>query len=241
MTPIERRHTPRPSRRWSDYRACLRWDFAFSCALCLLHETDLFGGTGGEGLGGTTAEHVVPRSVAPERASDYSNMIYACRLCNTARSNQPTFHAGRRLLDPTAEAWGTRFTAIDDRLEPLPGDQDAGYTAQVYDMNDLRKVRRRRLRRRLFEDRFHLIAELKGETDRLLQLADDRLEAGELTEFQELIEVAQILRAQAQRIIGDLVHFLAIPPDKPTACRCPTDQHHHLPSWLSEQTIEVET
>lgn len=238
--PIERRHKPRPSRRWSDYRECLRWDFAFSCALCLLHETDLFGRAGGEGLAGTTAEHVVPRSVAPERAGDYDNLLYACRLCNTARSNQPTLHAGRRLLDPTTEAWSERFASVEDRLEPTPGDGDAAYTTQVYDVNDPRKVRRRQLRRRLLEDRFQLIAELKDEIDRLLQMADERLEAGDLLGFRELTGEAQDLRAQIRRAMGDLARFPVTPPDKPTTCRCPTDQYHNLPNWLAEQTIEVE-
>lgn len=54
LQAIERRHRPKKSRRWSDYRACLRWDFAFTCGFCLLHEVDLFGSEGGEGLGGTS-------------------------------------------------------------------------------------------------------------------------------------------------------------------------------------------
>ncbi len=41
---IERRHTPRITRReggYEDYRSCLRWEFDFHCAFCLCHEADL--------------------------------------------------------------------------------------------------------------------------------------------------------------------------------------------------------
>jgi hypothetical protein len=37
---IVRQHKP-PEAKYKTYRACLRWEFGFSCAFCLLHETDL--------------------------------------------------------------------------------------------------------------------------------------------------------------------------------------------------------
>ena len=89
------------------------------------------------------------------------------------------------------------------------------------------------------EDRFRLIAEFGGEIGRLLQIADDRLNAGDLFEFRALIEGVRTMRAQARRAIGDLARFPATPPDKPTACRCRTDRHHDAPSWFAEQTVDV--
>ncbi len=54
-TPIERRHAPAPGR-YDSFRPCLRWDFGFTCAFCLLHEADLAEhGTEGTGLMSTGA------------------------------------------------------------------------------------------------------------------------------------------------------------------------------------------
>lgn len=240
LQAIERRHRPKKSRRWSDYRACLRWDFAFTCGFCLLHEVDLFGSEGGEGLGGTSAEHVELRSVVPERADDYNNLIYACRFCNTARSDRPNRYGDRALLDPTAVAWGQRFRAQKDRLEPQPNDRDAAYTAEVYDLNEPRKVRRRRLRRSLLEDRLELLAEMGTEIEALSRLASARLEARDLQAFEMILKEIQSLRVQARRALGDLLLFPAIPADRPTSCRCPADrQQHEAPAWFAAQTLSL--
>ena len=102
---IERRHAPRPGA-YPLYRSCLRWEFAFSCAFCWVHESDLIE-HGVEGLGLTAIEHHRTRSAYPELTNDYHNCFYACRLCNTARGDSPDVSAvgGHRLLDPCTVAW----------------------------------------------------------------------------------------------------------------------------------------
>src|SRR5690349_1008078 len=88
---IERRHQPEGVTGrygYRAYRACLRWEFGFTCAFCLLHEADL-APFGAEGLGVMTIEHFVPVSVDEEKAGEYRNCYYACRLCNQSRSNAP--------------------------------------------------------------------------------------------------------------------------------------------------------
>lgn len=84
---IERTHTP-AAGRYPTYRPCLRWDFAFACAFCLIHEADL-AEHGVEGTGLTSIEHRVPRSdpsAGESLTDDYSNCYYACRFCNGSRS-----------------------------------------------------------------------------------------------------------------------------------------------------------
>ena len=61
-TTVDRRHTPRPTTGrfgYQGYRACLRWEFGFTCAFCLLHESD-FVEHGAEGLGLLGVEHFLP-------------------------------------------------------------------------------------------------------------------------------------------------------------------------------------
>src|SRR3990170_75943 len=84
---IERRHEP-SSSHYTRYRPCLRWEFGFTCAFCLLHETDLIEhGISRTGL--TSIEHHIAQSEAPFLRDRYDNCLYACRFCNKARSNLP--------------------------------------------------------------------------------------------------------------------------------------------------------
>src|SRR5437868_5698501 len=98
---LERRHAP-PRAHYATYRACVRWEFGFSCAFCLTHEADLLD-HGVEGTGLTSIEHRLPQSHDESGGSinDYGNCFYACRFCNRARGVEALVDTdGRRLLDP---------------------------------------------------------------------------------------------------------------------------------------------
>jgi 5-methylcytosine-specific restriction endonuclease McrA len=235
-SPIERDHVPRPAKVWRAYRDCLRWDFAFTCAFCLLHDADFFGEAGGEGLAVTTAEHIVPRSTSPERAADYENLAYACRLCNTSRSNRPNSHERGSLLDPSKNTWAEHFEARDDRLVCRANDSDALYTEDLYDLNDPRKVERRELRRRLLTDRLRLIQDFPVHLRKLQEIADRLLEEGWLEEFAQQVSAIAHVTAQARQIMEDAERFAALPLDRPSSCRCPEPPDYCLPAWLLEQT-----
>jgi len=75
---IRRLHNPKATHGrygYRAYRACLRWEFGFSCAFCLLHEADL-ARQGVEGLGVTGIEHFSLASTHPESINDYDNCFY---------------------------------------------------------------------------------------------------------------------------------------------------------------------
>src|SRR5215210_7160639 len=118
---LERRHTPRPTRGRRGYQAfrpCLRWEFGFTCAFCLAHESDLVE-HGAEGTGLMTIEHFLPVSAgktpveAETLANDYGNCFYACRYCNGARIAAPVVDLrGRRLLNPCTHAWSEHFNLL---------------------------------------------------------------------------------------------------------------------------------
>lgn len=78
----QRRHKP---PQWSDhrrYKEYLRDEFIFTCVYCLARESwldsDFFG-----------AEHFRPKSSHPELKGAYTNLLYVCNLCNTARGIEP--------------------------------------------------------------------------------------------------------------------------------------------------------
>src|SRR6185295_6012825 len=168
---IERRHTPPEAtgrHGYRAYRSCLRWDFGFTCAFCLLHEGDL-ADLGAEGLGITWIEHFTPASLNVGKVNDYENCFYTCRFCNLSRRQAPPVdESGRRLIDPCSHAWGERFSLSEnDLLVTDETDSDAVYTLEAYDLNDERKVtRRHRRRERLTE----WLALLRGGPSRITSL-----------------------------------------------------------------------
>ncbi len=171
--PVARRHRPTPIRDWSEYRRCLRWDFGFTCAFCLLHEADFFFGQPGAGLGVMTVEHRTTKRDAPDQVGVYENCFYACRLCNMARGTKDLETPSARLLDPTADPWGEHFEAVGSSLLPKSGDADARYTAETYDFDNASKMSRRQARQELIEDRVRLLTRFEGELVALLDLAQE--------------------------------------------------------------------
>ena len=74
---IPRAHSPREAAwdgGYTEYRRCLRWDFAFTCPYCLRHESDIVP-SGAEGWGVTTAEHVALQSKDHAAANRYDNVV----------------------------------------------------------------------------------------------------------------------------------------------------------------------
>lgn len=142
---MTRRHAPSFVKNYALYRACLRWEFGFTCAICLLHERDVMA-YGVDGWGTMTIEHMVTRTQDANLTSIYTNLLYVCRLCNQSRSDTDVFSdQGQRLLDPTRDIWAAHFRVSGDKLVPL--DSDADYTEEVYGMNEPRRRRLRRIRR----------------------------------------------------------------------------------------------
>lgn len=232
---IERRHQPRERtgrRGYQSYRDCLRWEFGFSCAFCLLHEADMVS-FGVEGLGVMGVEHFITISADAESVNIYDNCFLACRLCNGARSTALAFVPGKRLLNPCRDVWADHFEVQGDRLSATSGDRDAEYTEQTYDFNDPRRVRARRLRRELISEYLRLVNEGPRRVEiltRLSQKYDD----------VEVLSAAQHLQNCVRIAAKELGTYAAVPPDAPDGCHCGLTDDLDLPEWLSQQTFEIE-
>lgn len=79
--PHLRKHAPGGYGDYESYRPWLRDEFVFRCVYCLQrerwnsHEVSFH------------IDHFVPVSVAPDLECEYSNLVYACCRCNSAKSN----------------------------------------------------------------------------------------------------------------------------------------------------------
>lgn len=221
--PPARSRMHSPARQpYENFRACLRQEFEFTCALCLLHESDL-APLGIEGTGLFSVEHVEPQSARPDLVTAYRNCLYACRFCNTRRGDQPVKGAdGVRLLDPTSDAWSDLFEPCDDRLEPRVGSglANARYTAAVYKLNDPVRVRLRQERRTAILDALQQLRDL-AVVQRRIRLAEEELvRGGNLSGAEELRSVEGPLRAFRDQVLTVLRRFAIVPERPPTSCRC---------------------
>jgi hypothetical protein len=244
---LDRRHTPRLTRGRRGYQAlrpCLRWEFGFTCAFCLAHESDL-AEHGAEGTGLMTIEHFSPASAANSPAevealvNDYRNCFYACRYCNGSRNAAPEVdRRGRKLLNPCSHAWGEHFIlSDDDRLLPVPGDLDAEYTAEAYDLNEARKLEMRRSRRQRTDESLALIDQGPGLLDALLASS---MRLGPGARSAALLMAAESLRKAMLNAEQSLMRHAAIPEDADIECRCGHGDNLSLPPALEEQTIDID-
>ncbi len=148
--PILRRYAPRAGD-YTDYRDCIRWEFGFTCAFCLLHETDLME-HGLQGLGIITIEHPTRKGAVPAERNTYSNCVCA---------------------------WARHFRWADHHLVPEPGDGDAQYTHEAYDFDDPVKVKLRHDRGNRIRGGLRAIAVLPGLLEDLHSKAQADLENAE--------------------------------------------------------------
>ncbi len=240
LQPTAHRHQPEPAegeRGYKSFLSCLRWDFGFTCALCLLHETDFSPKLGAAGSGQMSIEHYMPQSIEPGLRNEYSNCLYACRRCNSARARKPVVDAsGRRLLNPAKDTWAKHFILQSCELRPREQDLDAVYTYEAYDLNAPPKVARRRHRKKLWEDRWSLIEEAPDQIDLLLAEAERNRDT---KRARKLTEAARSLRQGLRNAQEELGWYPAVPPDAPAHCRCGDENHHTLPAELEIQMVDL--
>ena len=226
--PLERAHAP-SGTAYGLFRRCLRWDFGFSCAFCLVHEADLIA-HGVEGTGLTSVEHYALQSTSPEQAGTYANCFYACRFCNGSRSTRAAENGDAHLLDPCAATWASHFQLTNFELRPGDGDASAAYTHSVYDMDDPRKVQMRRDRFEAIEGALHLVSQVPALEAELLKLATGLGPSDAKT----LVDAAQELRRQLRCAFDDLARYAPVPRDADRPCSC-SILEHALPQFLSDQ------
>lgn len=113
---IVRRENPTPTKRIKDYRRyreCLREDFGWRCAYCMIHEN-----THSDGRHGFDIDHFKPRAKdGPVDA--YANLYWSCKWCNSLKHDHWPSEDDKaidmRFADPCAEHdYGNHFTEEAD-------------------------------------------------------------------------------------------------------------------------------
>lgn len=236
---IRRRHKPEPGT-YGDYRECLRWEFGFICAFCLLHEADIIK-HGAEGTGMMWVEHLHPQSTTgKKRKHQYANCYYSCRFCNNRRRNKPLTKGGQRLLDPCADAWANHFDLVNARLNPRTDNAD--YTEKAYGLNDPRKRKMREHRRDRIPFLLDQVETLPGIILDLMQ----KMSASRGTDRQKCMRHLRTLRASLDQARRELQTWAITPADRPDSCRCRRARsekkriaRRRIPKMYADQAVAV--
>lgn len=112
VTPVRRDNAP-DVKNYHEYKPFLREDFYERCGYCGDHE--FFRDTFYE------IDHFVPKTLAPEKIKDYSNLVYSCRTCNNSkRAKWPTKLADKPnngnegWIDPCDSEYSKQFERLSD-------------------------------------------------------------------------------------------------------------------------------
>lgn len=233
--PFTRCHSPQAAS-YAAFRSCLRWEFGFTCAYCLLHETDWIP-QGTEKSGLYAIDHFETKKDAPTKVTEYSNCIYACRYCNSVdRGSTPDKSAdGKRLLDPSVSAWSQHFKLVADRLTSIDGDTDAQYTEETYSLNSPIKVSKRRERREVIISCLENLSQknLAGELREIAaQIPDEEKKT-------QCLKAANLIDKASENAYRALQKYRAIPIDADTVCKCEQTNRLALPEEIERQTQEI--
>jgi len=237
--PTPRLHAPAPGRGRRGYlrfRQCLRWDFGFTCAFCLLHESDLTA-HGAEGTGLFWIEHLVPQSAGSQGRRlrhVYPNCFYSCHYCNNGRRAAAlTNSQGLRILDPTASAWSSHFQRKGRDLAALTA--NAEYTRDVYRINDVIRDRYRRDREEKISECLTLLREAPSRREGMVRLL--RNPTLTTADVSDLTRVMALLDSAVVRARQDLARFEATPKDAATRCKCSAPRPYSMPPALASQFL----
>lgn len=239
-TPIDLKHSPPKYESefgYQNFRNCLRWDFGFTCAFCLLHESD-FMPLGTEGSGIMQIEHWIPKSAQPDQKNEFDNCRYICKFCNQSRGAKAVHADEGKLLDPCEVIWRDHFHLSDDKLV-VNNHRDVNglRTKNVYELNDPRKIRRRMCRKKRLSELIEIIKEGEEIRKKLQKEAQNSV-ASDPEKRQEKLSQAQELDKIIRQSKKELTRFQTIPDDHPEECKCQED--FELPSFLQRQSTPID-
>ncbi len=180
MPRFTRRQAPPKFATYRSYKPYLRLDFEQRCAYCEFKE--IMVGTSRNFV----VEHFQPRCVAPDLECEYSNLYYACNVCNSFKSDHwPSdveLRAGFYFVDPcNSTPYREHYLERDDGVL-FPITRAGLYTSSHLQLNREQLVALRRLQ-------FDMRAATKRAEDQLrfCRLGQERQVAEtELTRMRQL-------------------------------------------------------
>lgn len=130
-------------KSYQGYKRYLREDFAYGCVYCGVHENE----AGGPRY--FSVEHFRPKSLYRQLTTDYRNLLYACGICNSFKSNDwpsdDPLRDGKGYLDPCDHDYDKHFALDDDFF--VAQTPVAEYMINRMHLNRVAMQKQRRVRR----------------------------------------------------------------------------------------------
>lgn len=105
-------------------------------------------------------EHVIPKSVEPERAFDWNNLTLACDICNTKKG------AASGLVDPYSDTPSEEFEFEGPMIFYKPGKVKAELTRTRLDLNRIDLLQRRADRLEALNEKINRIQQISNPDER---------------------------------------------------------------------------
>jgi hypothetical protein len=151
-----------PGLQFAEYKENLRTDFWFSCAYCTIAEAEAMGIR-------FTIDHYEPKSKRNDLINEYSNLYWACDLCNQHKSDTfPTEQMrsqGYRFFRADQDEPNDHFELSDVLL--ISKSNTGEFTINLIGLNREEAIRFRTLRKRWFDSQEMIargISALRGQS-----------------------------------------------------------------------------
>jgi len=195
-----RRFSPPQRRSYKAYKSILREEFYHRCVYCtfpdLLKGQECFG-----------TDHYRPKAAFPNLVSEYTNLFYACNVCNSRkREFWPSFEQwkkGHFVPNPCDHVMYDIMRAAGSVIE---GRNETGkFAIELLDLNDSEAIQYRQLV-------IDLCQSMRNEVKRMNQtkekLAAQIVGCTDVAKKNELQRQRETLEDGLQRISGNLIELL---------------------------------
>lgn len=202
------RSTVPANLEYGAYKPYLRVDFWHSCAYCTLSEAEARAIR-------FTIDHYEPREARTDLVNDYSNLMYACDVCNVRKGDRyPPVEArkdGHRFFRPDQDIRSDHFERSEIYLREK---SSVGYyTIQALDLNRAGLKRVRELRARLGECDQYIIEGITALRSFPVDTLPKEVRAKALQKVKEAMDVAEDLGAAIDSVLRDFAKSPLVDPD----------------------------
>lgn len=198
---IYRKYQPPIEQEYGKYLPYLEKEFLYSCAYCTITQAEAKGIS-------FEIDHYLAEADAPELASEYENLLYSCKKCNSTKRRWPSGYdqsLGHVVLRPDRDRFSCHFDveSLAERFEWAHLTNEGAFHIRLFRLN-FSRFKKLRMRRAEMMD-------LSAESSRGIAWLDsfhfDRLARGDRPAFlrlrQKIRDKHGLIEAQVDQWIAD--------------------------------------
>jgi hypothetical protein len=200
--------------KYGEYRQQLRVDFFFSCAYCMIAETEAMAIR-------FTIDHYEPEKLRPDLLNEYGNLMYCCDTCNVFKGprwpKKEHLEKGYGYFRPDRDVYGDHFELkglLVRYKTPV-----AFYTINALDLNRKALQRLRELRQRMLKCDEYMLKGIKGLREFQLDQLPPQFRGRALTSINQTVRGVRKLGSSIDRLLMANARSPLIDEDEETQLR----------------------